>query len=773
MAVSHTASAASADPDADKGTDGAVVGEDRRTQRRRLAGVWLAVGSAPATMVLTTWYTASRDGRLPLPGDMANHAGIAQWMRTLDWWDWRGWSDWFTAGKAVGVSYPPLSHLWIRFTDLGHSQMFAVALGLLVLLPWGALRLSRAVGYSPRRQRTAVAAVLILPGASFGMYWLFSGFHRWENFGSWPDMLAAVIGLFASAWAAECRRPIAAGAIAGLAVLLNLTVVPGVAVVCAVLLASSGVSFRQGLRWAITAGSAGMAVCAWWLVPFVAGMERLVHYRFVLPDAFGSGGPWSVVVLGSIGVAAGLAARLGSQASRRLALAATAGLFVAIAGDLLGFNHAVGRWLTLPLLVSAIAGAGLAASKEPERSTAPVRPAWTFIALCFCIVVAVVISQVWIIPLVLWMVLWPRRAWCWGGALAWTAVLLSVALVTELRKPQILRDSPSQVVVDQYGDDAEGMVYLDREYTTSRGTQNHFCGYSEYPWSGTALTDGRVRPLDGRPYLESSPPLEFLVAETFLEDGLFAGSSPGRPHWFEAWDRAGQPDLYSEAAAEALGARWYAQCSADGTISVSEQSGVIAIGAEVVAHSDEKTWHDAAVRWWIGVATATTADPGPATVPALSKTIQQDSAYPVNQSAAGVSLRSEPDKLIITAEESGWAWLRVAWDPYWRSDTGTPVLKGGPGHLIAWVDSGTNTLRWKVPRAVDVSATAVTVLSLLTVIGMSAVNRRRGFVINEERRRPVAEAIEEFASTVDAWIRAVPSACRLRFAQKPRRPEDA
>jgi len=41
-------------------------------------------------------------------------------------------------------------------------------LGLLVLVPWGPLGLSRAVGYTPRVQRAAVALILVLTAAPAG-----------------------------------------------------------------------------------------------------------------------------------------------------------------------------------------------------------------------------------------------------------------------------------------------------------------------------------------------------------------------------------------------------------------------------------------------------------------------------------------------------------------------------------------------------------------------------------------------------------------------------
>ena len=278
---------------------------------------------------------------------MIGHAAAAEWLRTLPWWDWRGWSDWFYGGQAIGVNYPPLGHAWMRFTHPVHGQMAAVALGLIVLLPWGALRLARAVGYSPRVQRAAVAAVCVLTAAAGEMHWVLSGFHSERTFfGSWPAMLSTVIGLHVATWAARCRRPVASGALAGVAVLFNATVIPGVGVVCVALLATSMATTRQACRWMVTAAAAAVAVSAWWLVPFIAGWERLVRWEMPLHGAWDAGGNWQAGLLAVVGVLAAWAARTQGGPARRLAIAALSALFATVMADLLGYLRSE-RWLEL------------------------------------------------------------------------------------------------------------------------------------------------------------------------------------------------------------------------------------------------------------------------------------------------------------------------------------------------------------------------------------------------------------------------------------------
>ena len=736
--------------------------EDERTQRRRLAAVWLGAGSAVAAMVAVSWYTVVNHGGNAPGGDMIGHAAAAEWLRTLPWWDWRGWSDWFYGGQAIGVNYPPLGHAWMRFTDPVHGQMAAVALGLLVLLPWGALRLARAVGCAPRAQRAAVGAVLVLVVASAGMHWVLSGFHQQNTFfGSWPAMLAIVSGLFCAAWASRCCRPVACGVVAGVAVLMNATVVPGVAVVCAVLLATSGVSFRQALRWVGTASAAALAVCAWWLVPFLAGWDRLVRWEASLATAWDLGGFWQVAVLALVGTAATWAARGVGGPFRRLALAAGAGLLATMLADLFGYLRSE-RWLELPILVATLAAAGLLAATPRRSSLRPVRPAWTVLGVAFLVVFVVITLRLEFLPLAVWLLWGSRRTWAWSSALAWSVVLLSVPFVSLIRgpaPPEPLSATPLGAAALQGGPDAEGLVYTEHLYNTAAGDVG-VCAWG-YPWRTTMETGGRIRPLFGL-YRETGATVEFLDADVDLRFGAFEGGV--LPHWFDAWQDAGGLSLYSPARAEALGARWYAACDADGNATVTELPGVMAIGVTVAPHPDEEAWHRAAVEWWIALPSDAAA------VPVLWPRGGDSSAHPVDQSATGVSLHTGQDSLAVRADGAGWVWLRVPWDPDWRSAGDTPVHKGGPGHLVVWAERGVTELRWSVPGAVDAAAAAVTGASLLALIALAAMNRRRGFMTEPDRRRPAADAIEVFADTVDGWAHAVSGRARRVSARARRRP---
>ncbi len=158
------------------------------------------------------------------------------------------------------------------------------------------------------------------------------------------------------------------------------------------------------------------------------------------------------------------------------------------------------------------------------------------------------------------------------------------------------------------------------------------------------------------------------------------------------------------------------------------------------------------------------------TVPLLWPSGGDSSAYPVDQSAAGVSLHTGQDSLTVRAETAGWAWLLVPWDPGWRAVGDTPVRKGGPGHLVVWAERGDTELRWSVPRAVDAAAAAVTAASLLVVMALATVNRRRGFHAEPDRRRSAADALVVFADTVDGWVRAGTRRAREVSARARHRP---
>ena len=737
-------------PTTEMSVDRQASGEPLRTQRARLLGVWVSAGSAVAAMIAVSWYVVVAHGSQAPGGDMIGHAAAARWLQTLPWWDWRGWSGWFYGGQAIGVNYPPLGHAWMRFTHPVHGQMLAVMLGLLLVLPWGALRLARSVGYSPRAQRVAVAGVLVLVAASGNMHWVLSGFHSQSTFfGSWPAMVATVIGLHAAAFAARCRNPLRCGALIGMAALFNVTVIPGVAVVCVALLLTSDAPLSQAARWAATALSTSLAVCAWWLVPFIAGWERLVRWEVPLASAWSYGDIWQVTVLALVGGAATWAARLYGGAARRVVMAAAAGLFAAVIADLFDYLRPE-RWLALPILVAVIGATRLFASEAQDDSPGPVRPAWAIVVVACLIVFVVVTLRIEVLPLCAWLLWRPRRTWAWSGCLAWAAAILFVPFVAEIRSP-VPSDppptSPLEAVAAGSGAEIDGLVYANHLYNTAAGDVRR-CAWG-YPWQTTIDTEGRIRPLFGL-YRETSSAAEFITADVGLRGGDI-GPHGRRPHWFDAWDVADRPSLDSPVRAEALGARWYTECDTDGNVNVRDLPGTRVSGVAAVAYTSELAWHRAAVEWWIAFDELASTSSASAVVPVLSSDAAETN-YPFNQPAHGVSVRTGEDSIIVQAEAAGWAWVRVPWDPDWRSLSNAPVLKGGPGHMVVWAEQGQTELRWAVPDAVDVAASAVTGFSIVAALALAAMNRRRGWSVDPHRGGPIAGALDAFAETVDGWV---------------------
>ena len=275
-----------------------------------------------------------------------------------------------------------------------------------------------------------------------------------------------------------------------------------------------------------------------------------------------------------------------------------------------------------------------------------------------------------------------------------------------------------------------------------------------------------IRGADTHPeglYRETSVAAEFTDAETALREGHWSGGT--RPHWDDAWRAGDSLSLDSTAAADALGARWYVECDADDTFTVFEGPDIRAEGAKIVAYPDEDSWHKAAVEWWVAVASesAPLRVGGVPEIPVLWPGAEDEgTAAQLDRAAQGVTMRTEQDRVYVTAQSPGWVWLRVPWDPWWFAPDGVP-LKGGPGHLVVWADTGTTELRWDVPDNVDLLAVSLTVLALLLLIPLTSINRRKGWELDPDRPRPAAAALTRLADTTD---RALYTAART-LTRKP------
>ena len=144
----------------------------------------------------------------------------------------------------------------------------------------------------------------------------------------------------------------------------------------------------------------------------------------------------------------------------------------------------------------------------------------------------------------------------------------------------------------------------------------------------------------------------------------------------------------------------------------------------MVPHAAEDDWRLDAIGWWAGLLTGEYAlEDAEAAVPTHGEV--DWARHPSQQAASGLTLTEAGEDFAVEAETAGWVWVRVPWDPYWHSHNNTPVLKGGPGHIIAWVDEGRNDFGWWVPRNVDISAVITTTAAAALALTLLITTRRR------------------------------------------------
>ena len=688
-----------------------------------MLGVWAAPGAAVAVMVAASWRLVLARGQVP-GGDMLGHAATARWFKTLNWWEWNGWSDWFFGGQALGVNYPPLSVWWLRLTDPVHGQMAAVAVGLVVLLPWGTLRLARAVGFTVPQQRATVAAMAAFVTVSGPMHWMLPGFHYQPTFfGSWPAMLSAVGALFAAAWAARCSRPLAAGAVVGICGLVNVTTVPGTAVVCAALVAGSAVSWRSGLRWCASAGCAALAVAGWWVVPFLSGWDRLVRWEVPLGVAWDAGGGWQPAVLAVLGGVAVWVWRQRPGPQRRLATVVAVGFVVACVGEFSGYLR-VERWMTVPVLITVVVAGSVLGDVSRGVGALLRARCWRIVAGCGWVLLsaaaiwAATIGEYALVPVAAAApLLWRRwnpvvvaAAAAWAGLLFWVPVQ---ALLLHPQQSHVLQ-TPTEAVAATDGS-ASGLVMSRRSYDATLWSSDpeskvRCLSVWDQDWRFVESTQGRLRPTAGM-YRETSATAEFLDAERVLGVSLYVrnASGPIRPHWLQAWEQAEKPVLVTPAAAQAFGADWLVVCEPDGEVTVHKITSTKATGVHLVPLPDDDAWHQNAVGWWIAAAGGSVDADTP--LPALTNPGVDPQRMPWTQAATAAAAVFEPGSVSLRVSHPGWVWVKVAWDPYWSTDSGAPVLKAGPGQIAVWVEPAGVELRWGIPKAVSVLGAAVAAIA--------------------------------------------------------------
>ena len=339
------------------------------------------------------------------------------------------------------------------------------------------------------------------------------------------------------------------------------------------------------------------------------------------------------------------------------------------------------------------------------------------------------------LPLAVWLMRGSQRSWAWSGALAWAFVLVFVPLWGQVRSPVPAASQPVpplEAAAAASGLDGE-RARLHGQDLQQRLRRRGRCSWRD-PWRTTMGVGGRIRPLFGL-YRETSRDGRVLVAETDLRSGSFRESGRSRPHWFDAWQQAGQPSLDTRQSS-GLGrplvrrVRRRRQCCGD---RAPRRDG------HRRGHRPpprRAAWHQASVQWWISSidnplpsadnTSSFRATPESTAVPVLSPG-GGGNTYPIDQ--ARRACHYTPDATRLTCEPRrpdgrGCASPGIPTGAPWG---GTPVRKGGPGHLVVWAEQGDTDLRWSVPGAVDAAAAAATCASLLVVMALATVNRRRGF----------------------------------------------
>ena len=484
-----------------------------------------------------------------------------------------------------------------------------------------------------------------------------------------------------------------------MAALFKVTVVPGILVVCAVLVLTSGLRPSQVLRWAVTASAAAVAVCA-----LVAGAVR---GRLGAPGALGRAAAGGVGREpgqlsgrgdhGGVAVAAVLAARR-VDGSRRLALAAGAALAATVVADLAGYQ-ANYHWLATPILVAVVAAAGLVPDGTGAQAPGTARPVARLGLAAGAVALALILERPELLAAAVfgWRCGGPGRVWAWGGGLAWFGVLLWAPLpgvgypAGGAAAAPAADNLPTETMQRLAEADGAGTVHI-----------AHDCKGVWDPWlAATEATGGRVRPLAGL-NRETVASAEFILAPGYLHGAHFRGASGSRPHWLEAWDAAGQPEIDGHGrGGGARGAvvdpvRRRPRGRGHG-VGGSRHRGRGRQDRALPETRTPGTRRRCSGGWRWRRSPSRCGPAAPPQVPVLWPGHEAEGeAALVDQAARGVALHTEQDRLYVTAESAGWAWLRVSWDPWWSAADGAP-LKGGPGHLVVWVEPGVTELRWDVP----------------------------------------------------------------------------
>ena len=677
--------------------------------------------------------------------DLVGHAKAAAWLQTLPLTEWSGWAWWSYSGQAVGVDYAPGMHALLRFTYPVHGQFAGMAVTFCVLLPWATLRLAKAVGYNKTQQQTAlvVMSVFMAYTAILSNY-MFMGVGWASSHGSWNYITAACLCMFTAAWAAENKHPVKAGAVAGAAVLFNVAAAMAAPVVVALAATNKTTNAKQKIVWLGNATAGAVAVAGWYLIPFTQRMlaGQWQHWPVTLGQSLSETLANQPVLTFAAVAGAAIAAR-SHDGAKRLSIAAAGGFGSYLIAAAAGFSRPE-RFATLALI--AVVAAAAAAYNPAQTIKQQATPARIRVGLLGVTAVAATYVAVWGIGpdgndvLFTWdryMLLWVVLPLTWAvlqlrkpnlpaqvGILVWVALVAAIATL-----PQSAHPDPDTALgmLEPLPEELSGTVMVSRWWGE---TQTRECDTRPLRVL-LENNDEPARILEGL-YKEASTSAEFTHAELQLQKGAWDNNGRiHKPGWHAAWTQRHKPALHTAAAAEAIGADWHAACRSDGLYTLTAVHGTNAEGITPAFHSEHDGWHHATLDWWFETINSNHNNTD-STVPVHSS----DPHPEQNPSPAGnVTAEFLKNQVTVTAGEAGWVWIKTSHDPWWTADTGSTVLKGGPGHIVLQVDKGRTVLTWRRPGHVRNTTIAVTVAAALWVAAAVWAASARRRKLNQPLRR--------------------------------------
>ena len=562
-----------------------------------------------------------------------------------------------------------------------------------------------------------------------------------RSHGSWNYITAVCLCMFTAAWAAENKHPVKAGAVAGAALLFNVSAAMAAPVVAVLAVTNKTTSTKQKLVWLGNATAAAVAVAGWFLIPFTQRMlaGQWQDWPVTLGQSLSQTLANQPIMIFAVVAGAAIAAGR-HDGAKRLSIAAAAGAGAMLIAAAAGFSRPE-RFATLALIAAVAAAA--AAHNPAQTIKQQATPANIRAGLLGVAAVAATYAAVWgfgrdgTAALVDW-------GWHW---LLWVALPLTFAAM-QLRKPK----QPAQVGILVWVALIATLATLPPNDTAVPADATARQQLSENV-SGTVMIshwwgENQTEPCDTRPlravlenndepvriidglYKEADPSAEFLHTERYLQRGYWDNNKRiHKPGWVTAWTQRNKPALNTAAAAAAIGADWHAACRSDGQYTLKAVHGTKAEGITPAFYPEHDGWHHATLDWWFDTNNNSNTH---GTIP-VHGTNPHPGRHPTP--ARNVTAELRKNQVVVTAGEAGWVWIKTSHDPWWTADTDSTIHKGGPGHIILHVDKGRTVLTWQRPDHVRNTTIAVEVAAFAWIAAALWFATARRRQLNQKHRR--------------------------------------